>query len=346
VLALVDGFEPNSGAADPMKYDPSVHKRRSLRLRNYDYSMAGAYFVTLCTHRRDCLFGDVTRGAMALNDAGRMVESVWLELPVRFPRLELDLFVAMPNHFHGIVVLHGERDQTRPVATEQQSNGSGVQDPGQARRGESCIRPLSVAGEMAPLGETGRSDGEGRSQKEGRSQGSPLREIDQSPSVGANLVFARSTEIDQTACAGPNLVSAPSGEMSQTACVGADLVFAPVEEQEPNHRCGHRHRVHPSGTRPGSLGRIIQAFKSITSREYMKGIEQYAWPTFSGRLWQRNYYEHVIRNQNDLDRVREYIVNNPTQWETDRENPNSMTPRRSEYSVAGASTRRGHETEK
>ena len=80
-----------------------VHDRRSLRLNGYDYAQAGAYFVTICTQDRACLFGDIVDEEMRLNDAGRMVRSVWEGLPDRFPGIETDAFVVMPNHVHGIM---------------------------------------------------------------------------------------------------------------------------------------------------------------------------------------------------------------------------------------------------
>jgi putative transposase len=88
-----------------MKYNPDIHHRRSIRLRNYDYSLPGAYFVTVCTQDRACLFGNVADDTMRLNDAGRMIEQWWFELNRKFPTVETDEFVVMPNHFHGIVVI-------------------------------------------------------------------------------------------------------------------------------------------------------------------------------------------------------------------------------------------------
>jgi len=72
------------------------------------------------------------------------------------------------------------------------------------------------------------------------------------------------------------------------------------------------------------VGRIVQAFKSVTTHEYINGVKQHGWPPFPGKLWQRNYYEHVIRNENELNRIREYIINNPKKWEFDRDNPDVM----------------------
>lgn len=86
-----------------MKYNPNIHHRRSIRLPGYDYSQAGAYFVTICTQNRLCLFGEVADGRMIQNVAGQMVETVWQQLPDRFPQILMDAFVVMPNHVHGII---------------------------------------------------------------------------------------------------------------------------------------------------------------------------------------------------------------------------------------------------
>jgi len=81
------------------------HHRRSIRLRGYDYSENGAYFVTICTRNREHLFGEIKNEEMRLNDAGRMIDRWWYELGNRFPDIELDAFVVMPNHIHGIIVI-------------------------------------------------------------------------------------------------------------------------------------------------------------------------------------------------------------------------------------------------
>lgn len=88
-----------------MTYDPNLHHRRSLQLQEYDYSQTGAYFITLCAYNRECLFGEVANGVMQLNDAGIMVQSVWNEIPSHYPGSDIDEFVIMPNHVHGIVVI-------------------------------------------------------------------------------------------------------------------------------------------------------------------------------------------------------------------------------------------------
>jgi putative transposase len=86
-----------------MPYDPNRHHRRSIRLKGYDYTQPGAYFVTLCHHERMPLFGEIVNGEMRLNDIGRVAERCWLDIPSDFPHVALDAFVIMPNHVHGIL---------------------------------------------------------------------------------------------------------------------------------------------------------------------------------------------------------------------------------------------------
>lgn len=183
--------------------------RRSIRLKRYDYTEAGAYFITIVTQSGECLFGEVVNGIMRLNDAGRMVSCVWNELPERFPSIILDAFVVMPNHIHGIIV--------------------------------------SASNDDAPI---------------------------RIP-VGAGLVPAR-------------------------------------------HRATTR--VAPT------VGDVIGAFKSRVTVEYTRGVRTNGWMPFRGRLWQRNYYEPIIRNEESLNRIRQYILDNPQRWAIDPENLAAITP--------------------
>ena len=84
------------------------HKRKSIRLRNYDYSRKGCYFITVCAYNREVLFGDVRRGTTccALNEIGKAVKKFWTEIPNHFPNVDLDEYIVMPNHIHGILVRH------------------------------------------------------------------------------------------------------------------------------------------------------------------------------------------------------------------------------------------------
>jgi len=97
-----------------VKYDPQKHHRRSIRLQGYDYSRPGAYFLTICTHNRKCLFGKIVDGEMVLNDAGQMIVTVWNEIPQYYPGVGVDVFQIMPNHIHGIIIIVGAGPRACP----------------------------------------------------------------------------------------------------------------------------------------------------------------------------------------------------------------------------------------
>ena len=84
------------------------YRVESARLKNWDYSSAGHYFVTICTKNRGCYFGDIKDGKMKLSKLGGIAEKYWLEIPDHFPKTELDAFVVMPNHVHGILVINDD----------------------------------------------------------------------------------------------------------------------------------------------------------------------------------------------------------------------------------------------
>ena len=90
-----------------MKYNPAIHHRKSIRLKGYDYSKAGAYFVTMCIQERKCLLGNISDEKMILNNAGIMIDKWWWELRNKFNDVELDEYIIMPDHFHGIVFIVG-----------------------------------------------------------------------------------------------------------------------------------------------------------------------------------------------------------------------------------------------
>lgn len=176
-----------------MKYDPDKHTRRSIRLHEYDYTQPGAYFVTICIHQRECLLGEIVDGLMSTNSWGEIVRDEWLQTAILRPGVELDVFVVMPNHFHGIISIASDRRGTaRRVPTREQFGG-----------------PVS-----------------------------------------------------------------------------------------------------------GSVPTLIRAFKSATTRRINAIRDTPGLP-----VWQRNYYEHIIRSEEALNSAREYIANNPLRWHLDCENP-------------------------
>ena len=91
------------------KFDPQKHHRRSIRLKGYDYSSEGAYYVTIVTQGRECLFGEIVDGEMRINEYGEIVQKWWNEIPIHFPNVQLGAFVMMPNHIHGIIFITTER---------------------------------------------------------------------------------------------------------------------------------------------------------------------------------------------------------------------------------------------
>ena len=175
------------------KFDPRKHHRRSIRLRDYDYSRPGAYYVTICSHRRECLFGEVVGSEMRYNEFGRGVCECWEGLPKRYPNVDLDEWIVMPNHMHGIIVIVDDRC-----------------------RGGSRTAPTKNVIKRKPL------------------------------------------------------------------------------------------------------GRLIGAFKTVSTKHIneMRG-------TPGAMAWQRGYYEHIIRDGADLNRIRRYIRNNPARWAEDENNPDN-----------------------
>ncbi len=235
-----------------IKYDPDRHHRRSIRLKGYDYSQPGAYFVTICTQNRECLFGEIRDGEMFLNDAGMMIEKWWLELNKKYPTVETDEYVVMPNHFHGIVV----------ITSRENENGAGdaTDDVGATLRGRPAGGRDPDRGQPHRVAPTDRPD------------------LDRDPDRGQ-----------------------PRGD--------SDAALQPDS--------GQPHRVAP--TRP-TLGDIMDWFKTMTTNEYIRGVKQRGWQPFDRKLWQRNYYEHIVRNERELNAIREYIRNNPANWSLDRDN--------------------------
>jgi putative transposase len=184
-----------------MKFDPKKHHRRSIRLQKYDYAQPGGYYITIVTFQRDLLFG-VVNEEMKLNDHGRVVDECWCAIPEHFSNVELGVYVIMPNHVHGIIVINDE-------------NGKATNS---------------------------------------------------SPFVGARHA-------------------------------------SPLPKTQP-----------PRGAQPKSVGAIVGSFKSAVTRRLGREYN-------ITNIWQRNYYEHVIRDQEDWERNHDYIESNPAMWENDEENP-------------------------
>ncbi len=172
-----------------------------MRLKGYDYSQAGFYFVTMVTRNREYLFGEIVNDNMVLNDAGMMVDRIWHELPQIHVGIDVEQFIIMPNHIHGIIIIFAER------------------------RAEN------------------RADME----------------------------------------------SAPTGI-------------------------------------PITLGTVVQTFKRYSTIKYIDMVKQNILPPFAKRIWQRNYWDHIIRDENEHQEIVQYIIDNPKKWALDKLNNHLDTP--------------------
>ncbi len=194
-------------------------KRKIIRLHAYDYTSSGAYFVTICTYKRESLFGTILEDAMQNNDIGDIILETWNAIPEHFPRVTIDAFVVMPNHVHGIVWIHDEHNESS----------------------------ITVGARHA----------------------SPLRQQrDDLKSAQKELAISRDRAI---------------------------LEIIP-------------------GVRSSSLGAIVGSFKSAVTKNTRIHLNN---PHLM--VWQRNYYEHVIRNEHELNAIRQYIIENPCNWSRDRD---------------------------
>ncbi len=209
---------------------PNLPRRKPTRLRDYDYSQPGAYFVTICVQHRKCLFGTIVDGQMQLNEIGKIVVECWNHIPQHFPFIELGDSVIMPNHIHGIIVY--------PLV------------------GGFCL---------------GVSAGSPRPTAEQQSKHTTVEVGSPRPSEGAQ---------------------------STHPIVGAGSPHPPKN--------------------PSALGKIVAYFKYQST----KHINQHR--NIPGtRIWQRNYHDHIIRDDADLQRLRQYIQDNPMKWELDQLHPDN-----------------------
>ncbi len=136
------------------KYNPQIHHRHSIRLKGYDYTQQGIYFITICTHKRAHLFGEVVDGKMVLNPFGRVVATYWQRIPRHFPHVQLGTWVVMPNHIHGLIIITDDSGGEAPPQVPMPAEIDGdAQIPGQSDTIEGCLAPTMPHG--APPGSVG-----------------------------------------------------------------------------------------------------------------------------------------------------------------------------------------------
>jgi len=227
-----------------MTYNPQKHHRQSIRLKGYDYSQAGLYFITICCQDRACLFGEIV-GAnnyspknemdvspenemdmyhspkMELNDAGKIASQCWLDIPKHFPNVILHEFIIMPNHIHGIVELVGANNHSPENGMDVHHSPENIMDV------------------------------------------SPDNEMDVSNGNGAKINGAKN--------------------------------FSPLRS--------------PSKT----IGSVVRGYKIGVTKWFRANIN-FQPP----RIWQRNYYEHIIRNEQSYQTISNYIIDNPAKWNDDK----------------------------
>ena len=101
-----------------MIHNPLIHNRKSIRLKEYDYSRPGEYFITICTYDKKCVFGEVIEEKIKLSPIGEIAKKCWEEIPEYFPKVKLDEYVIMPNHVHGVIIITDGRDLINQIPTE------------------------------------------------------------------------------------------------------------------------------------------------------------------------------------------------------------------------------------
>ena len=230
------------------KYNPNIHHRRSIRLKGYDYSQAGLYFITICCNKRKCRFGKIENDEMILNEYGTIAYNEWVKLSERFTNFELDVFQIMPNHMHGIILLN-------------EFVGAGF-TPAQNNNDEHIAR----------AGVT------------------PTQNNNDEHNVRAGFTPTQNNDDEHNVRAG----------------------FTPT--QNANVATTVNEKGQPQGA--PTIGDIVGAYKSLTANNCLEIYKSKH--EMMGKLWQRNYHEHIIRNQQSYHTISNYIINNPAKWAKDK----------------------------
>jgi REP element-mobilizing transposase RayT len=260
-----------------MKYDPAKHHRRSIRLKGFDYTTSGAYFITICTHHRECLFGEIVDGIMQLNALGQIAQRHWLKLPNHHRHLSLDKFVIMPDHMHGILVLHDA-----PV-------GAGF---------DGTVSELTTNGLHKPA-PTSRHDGD-RAGFDGT--GSELTTNGVHKPAAAEHHDCDWAGFDNT---GSELTTNVSPKPAPTSRHDCDNTMP-----ELTANGSYKPAPTPASTKRHGVSEIIRGFKTFSARRINQMRRSPGIP-----VWQRNFYERIIRDDEAMQRIRRYIQANPSSWQ-------------------------------
>ena len=281
-----------------MPYDRFKHHRRSIRLKGYDYAAIGAYYITICVWGRECLLGEIIDDKMVLNEFGRIVYDEWAITPEKRTNIILDVFVVMPNHLHGIFIITENRGG---IGLDGKVGKSYGDDPGHAE--ENRTENPGCMGEIH--GVNPRCKG--------------VLRVDESGYAENHAGHPRCKgvlRVDESGYA--------ENHAGHPRCKGV-LQYAPTYTYKcTSHTPTHTHISHTSHMSDGlrspsqTVGAVVRGFKGAVT----KRINQLCGAPGSP-VWQRNYYERIIRNQNEFDRIRRYIINNPANWNKDIEHPSN-----------------------
>ncbi|MDR0306528.1 MAG: hypothetical protein LBI42_06795 [Chitinispirillales bacterium] len=250
-------------------YNLNTGHRRSIRLRGYDYSRIGLYFVTICIHDRISWFGKIVNGKMLLNECGQIAKNEWLATPGHRPNVVLHEFVVMPNHFHAIIEI------TDTVCTPNAKHTNNVKRTNNACNGVACNALSSTPNAIV---------------------------------LTTNII----TEITNIQKNTTNIIMETNDMHAETDNIRAGMDGTQnrgVARNAPAINGGNAAMANISPKR-GSLAAIIRAYKSAVSKTIHETNPAFA--------WQRNYHEHIIRNDAEYNRISEYIKNNPSKWYKDR----------------------------
>jgi REP element-mobilizing transposase RayT len=252
---------------DTSKCSPDgLPNRRSIRLKGYDYSQAGSYFITICCQDRICRFGNVVDGKMILNEYGQVAHEQWMKLPERFANMAMDVFQIMPNHMHGIIAL-------------KNPEGAG----------------------FTPAQNIGQPN---------HPNGLPNNPIEQ-PDHPNGLTDHHIGQPDH-----PNgLTNHPMGQTDHPKGLRNHPIGQPDNTTGlPNHPMGQTNNRATARVAP-AVSEIVGAYKSLVANGCLTLYKSKN--ETMDKLWQRNYYERIIRNEWAYMNISEYIINNPSKWAAD-----------------------------
>ncbi len=262
------------------EYNPAQHHRRSIRLKGYDYAQAGLYFITICTQDKVCLFGRVEDGRMILNEFGKIAQNEWLKAIELRPNVTLHEYVVMPNHIHGIIEITRRGE---------------LYSPDDGTRDLPCDTP-----ELHSPNNDAWDD---------------LPDHDTMPDISPDHGAIHDVLFDN--------IAMPDGSPDDGATIGV------LSHNDTTHAISPDHNAMPDGYDANddkgecnsplrmplrgpaqTVGAIVRGYKSAVTKQ-LNALHV-------GRpVWQRNYYEHIIRDELSYVRIACYIMDNPSKWQDD-----------------------------